>query len=210
MTTSKVRLRKRDEREKPKRRTPSIVIPSTLSNSTAVPTTSNIRGSTLTLTPTALAMRITSTTPLVSVVVGAMMIRCTLSSWTRCRMTPGLSTQSSASRASPASGIEAMTEARARLAASFSRIRSTCAASPITRQRSSGETRPATARASTRPLSIATNAASHNAAIWSANRVPPSTTVCRLATPSAKRPVSCASTGSSSSVECTSRKSSRS
>ena len=54
----------------------------TLSNSTAAPTASNIRGSTLTRTPTALATRISSATSFVSTFAGARMILCTRSSVT--------------------------------------------------------------------------------------------------------------------------------
>ena len=79
---SNARLSRCDERESPNVRTPSIVIPSTSSNSTDEPTTSSMRGSTLTRAPAALAIRISSTTPLASVAVGAMMMRCTCRSST--------------------------------------------------------------------------------------------------------------------------------
>ena len=53
--------------ERPKRRRPSIVTPSMSSKSTLEPTTSNMRGSRLTRTPTALATRISSSVCAVSV-----------------------------------------------------------------------------------------------------------------------------------------------
>ncbi len=85
---------------RPNGRTAIIVMPSTSSNSTADPTTSSIRGSTLTCTPAALASRISSTTSAESVVVGAMMMRWTCSSSTMRRTLRG----SSRSRLSPPHG----------------------------------------------------------------------------------------------------------
>ncbi len=82
-TRSKARFRVREECDSPKARTPSIVIPSRSSNSTEEPTASNMRGSTLTRTPTFLAIRMSSTTPSVSVASGAMTIRWTCSPRTR-------------------------------------------------------------------------------------------------------------------------------
>ena len=81
--------------------------PSTSSTWTVEPTTSSIRGSTLTRTPMALAMRISSTTPRVSVVVGTTMMRSTCSSRTMRATASGLPTRSS----SPSSGRVAMTAA---------------------------------------------------------------------------------------------------
>ena len=108
---SKRRLSIREDRERPNGRTPSTVSPSTSSNWTVEPTTSSIRGSTLTRTPIALAMRISSTTPRVSVVVGTTMMRSTCSSCTRRATASGLPTRSS----SPTSGSVAMTAAWALL-----------------------------------------------------------------------------------------------
>ncbi len=112
-TRSNARLSRRDERDRPKRRMPSIVIPSTSSNSTEEPTTSNIRGRTLTRTPAALATRIRlDRRRVASVVVGAMTIRCTSSSRTSSRTRSSLP---STSMSSPTSGSDATTAARARL-----------------------------------------------------------------------------------------------
>ena len=72
---SNARFRRREDRASPNHLHPNTVKPSTSSNSTAEPTTSNIRGRMLTLTPTALAARMSSTVSPASLVVGAMMIR---------------------------------------------------------------------------------------------------------------------------------------
>ncbi len=76
------------------------------------------------------------------------------------------------STSSPSSGSVAATTARAWLLASFSRIRSASRGSPMTRQRSTGDTGPASERADMRPPMIATKLTTHSAAIWSAPRCP--------------------------------------
>ena len=75
---SNARLRTREERDRPKRRTPSIVRPSRWSNSTDEPTTSSRCGSTETRTPACLARRIMLSVSPPWAEAGAMMTRCTL------------------------------------------------------------------------------------------------------------------------------------
>ena len=134
----------------------------------------------------------------VSVVVGAMMIRCTLRSWTTRRSSCGhRHPVAVVDRRGPASAAPRPRRARARLAASFWRTRSTRSASPMTRHRSAGAVRPATARAIIRPLKIG----SERDHPQHRDLCPPGSSCdgsieIEMPTPSANRPVSCTSVGS--------------
>ena len=199
-TRSKPRLSMREERDSPNGRTPSIVIPSTSSNSTADPTTSSIRGSTLTCAPAAFARRINSATSADSV-VGAMMMRWMCSSSTM-RRNPAASIRSMLS--SP-HGRVATTEARAWLPASLLRIQSARSRSATTRHRWTLTACPAMHRAATRAATTVANMVSHSTPITGPSRPVPNTSGWRIATPSAHSPVSWRRSGASSRVEGASR-----
>ena len=178
-TQSKARLRRCEERDSPNGRTPIIGIPSRSSNSTAEPTTSSIRGSTLTWTPADLAIRISSTIPAASVVVGSDDDAVQLEIADDAAQAVAIQRVESSS---PSSGNVATTTARARDEASFSRIRSARRRSPMIRQRSMGVARPPTERAIMRAPAMATKLAAHSARIWSPPRFPSTATDCRMVT----------------------------
>ena len=144
---SKARLRARDERVNPNRRTPSMVRPSMWSNSTEEPTTSSIRGSTLTRTPACLATRMRSSVSGPPLAGRAMIARCTR--WRRARPRNSASRSSGCSAPHSSSATDATTSALTR--ASLARTTSIVASSPMMRQRSVAESRLASRRAVIRP-----------------------------------------------------------
>ena len=210
-TTSKARLTRREERESPKRRTPSIVRPSRSSNSTDEPTTSSIRGSTLTRTPSALARWIASSTRWCDPASPATITRCTSCSATtrgRSSSVPSRPDSTDSGFASCASRptSDAFTLG---LALSLASSRAATAASPTNRQRSEGVIPRAIARAATRHASIRTDRPSQ---VTAKSRAPIGVASTALSSRNATTVVSVAawnSAGPSSSVLLRSSNSSR-
>ena len=157
---SKARFTSRDERVSPKRRTPSIVRPSTWSNSTDEPTTSNRRGNTVTRTPSSFATRITSSISEASVLRGATITRSISSRRTAART----ATVRSSASAPGGTGRTVTTSASASLSSSLRTSVVTACESPTTRHRWSPPILRATRRASIRPVRMRPVEPSHRPA----------------------------------------------
>ena len=148
-TRSNTRLSKRDEGDRPKPRTPSSTLPPRSSNSTEVPITSSRRGSTVTRTPEAVAMRTMSTTSSPPSWLGATITRSTRSaSSTEGSSSTLPSGRSKPSRAESWPSIRPTTTAfSAGSSANLRLIRLNAAESPITSTRSLAVARTDTKRA---------------------------------------------------------------